>query len=258
VWHNYSFDRHVLQNHGLAVHGLGADTIHMARLWDTSRLQKEGYSLSALTGALLNRPKITMKELFGKPAVLKDGSEGKAIIVPALEELQRNTTNQRNEWIEYSVYDAQATWELRNELETRLRNMQWQDSRSLYDFYVQYWVPFAELLTDMEHRGIYVDTQYLASLEPKANEDIRVAEERFRQWAVKYCEAAKYMNVSSGPQKQHFLFAPATNRISGEVWPRERIFKVSQQPSSKAAITHDTQSCSFVRWLVLNVHICVR
>ena len=49
VWHNYSFDRHVLRNHGIDCRGFAADTMHMARLWDSSR-QGKGYSLESLTG----------------------------------------------------------------------------------------------------------------------------------------------------------------------------------------------------------------
>ncbi len=49
VWHNYSFDRHVLRNHGIDCKGFAADTMHMARLWDSSR-QGKGYSLESLTG----------------------------------------------------------------------------------------------------------------------------------------------------------------------------------------------------------------
>lgn len=48
VWHNYSFDRHVLSNHGIGCKGFTADTMHLARLWDSSR-QGKGYSLESLT-----------------------------------------------------------------------------------------------------------------------------------------------------------------------------------------------------------------
>jgi DNA polymerase-1 len=37
VWHNYSFDKHVLENHGIKPRGFGGDTMQMARLWDSSR-----------------------------------------------------------------------------------------------------------------------------------------------------------------------------------------------------------------------------
>jgi DNA polymerase-1 len=45
-WHNYSYDRHILYNHGIDVKGFGGDTMHMARLADPSRLR---YALKILT-----------------------------------------------------------------------------------------------------------------------------------------------------------------------------------------------------------------
>ena len=61
--------------------------MHMARLWDSSRALK-GYSLEALTsddevmydageGFDVNRSKSAgLKELFGRPNLKKDGTEG--------------------------------------------------------------------------------------------------------------------------------------------------------------------------------------
>lgn len=55
VWHNYGFDRHVLHNEGIDALGFAGDTMHMARLWDTSRSKFDGssvgtgYSLEALS-----------------------------------------------------------------------------------------------------------------------------------------------------------------------------------------------------------------
>lgn len=54
VWHNYSFDRHVLERMGIKISGFGGDTMHMARLWDSSRTTKGGYSLEVLTGKAEN------------------------------------------------------------------------------------------------------------------------------------------------------------------------------------------------------------
>jgi DNA polymerase-1 len=70
VWHNFSFDRAVLGNHGISA-TLAADTMHMARLWDTGRLTRGGYSLEGLTADLLDRRKVPMKELFARPRVKK-------------------------------------------------------------------------------------------------------------------------------------------------------------------------------------------
>lgn len=50
VWHNYSFDRHVLGNMGIHCQGFAGDTMHMARLNDSSRKGKLNYSLASLTG----------------------------------------------------------------------------------------------------------------------------------------------------------------------------------------------------------------
>lgn len=63
MWHNYGFDRHVMFNspdgrkeQKINCMGFAGDTMHMARLWDTS-MEKisgdTGFSLEALTVKLL-------------------------------------------------------------------------------------------------------------------------------------------------------------------------------------------------------------
>jgi len=42
VFHNYSFDRHMLRRHGIGLRGFHADTLHLARLYDTSLAGWEG------------------------------------------------------------------------------------------------------------------------------------------------------------------------------------------------------------------------
>jgi DNA polymerase-1 len=80
----------MFENEDVEVAGFGGDTMHMARLWDSSRTGK-GYSLEALTndkdvmrGAFDDDgadriQKIGMKKKFGKPNVKKDGSDGKLV-----------------------------------------------------------------------------------------------------------------------------------------------------------------------------------
>lgn len=123
VWHNYSFDRHVLWNHGIDCKGLGGDTMHMARTWNSARAKAGGYSLESLTNDLLNQryvnidcqdcfrirfgdatsSKVPMKEIFSVPKLKKDGTPGKERILPPVETLQREE-QWRNAWIDYSVY----------------------------------------------------------------------------------------------------------------------------------------------------------
>ena len=149
IWHNYGFDRHVLDNelvdvhpavpgdHGhdshqigttatttirpLRVQGFAVDTLHMARLLDTSR---QKYALDELTSDphLMPpsfRPKEGMKSIFSRPKFKKDGEPGKARWLPPVEELQRHPLT-RGRWIEYSAYDAAATWMLWHQLRGQL------------------------------------------------------------------------------------------------------------------------------------------
>jgi hypothetical protein len=127
VWHNYGFDRHVMWNEGIDVRGLKGDTMHMARLEDTSRMKYGagmGYSLEALTSDILGRRKKPMKEIFGVARLRKDGSAGSMIDVPPVEVLQRDPRF-RKQWIVYSAYDAEGTWLLRDQLQKRLETMDW-------------------------------------------------------------------------------------------------------------------------------------
>lgn len=145
VWHNYGFDRHVLANEGINCQGFAGDTMHMARLWDTSRDKLtgngDGYSLAALTEFFfMNKDrndentnnenlegrfvKTSMKELFGVAKLKKDGTESKIKELPDLLSLQQNPST-REAWIEYSARDAVATWWVRERLVQRLKQMAW-------------------------------------------------------------------------------------------------------------------------------------
>lgn len=239
VWHNYGFDRHVIENHGVKLAGFAADTMHMARLWNSNRKLEGGYSLEALSsdpkvmsdagemyseaGEELIRSKRGMKKIFGKAKLKKDGTPGKTVILPPIDEIQTDP-EQRETWIEYSALDAQATWFLRESLEAKLRGIDceacpvlskkptFRRCSNLWDFYVHYLREFGEVLTDMESNGMYVDKAHLADAEKRALEDKKVAEDYFRAWATGKCPAAEHMNVGSGIQVRQLLFAGAPNK----------------------------------------------
>jgi DNA polymerase-1 len=239
AWHNYSFDRHVIENHGVRLRGFAADTMHMARLWNSNRKLEGGYSLEALSsdpkvmsdagemfsdaGEELIRSKRGMKKIFGKPKLKKDGTPGKTMILPPIEEIQTDP-EQRETWIEYSALDAQATWFLRESLEAKLRGIEcdacpvlsakpsFRKCENLWDFYVHYLREFGEVLTDMEAEGMFVDKDHLANAEKQALADKKVAEDYFRAWATSKCPAAERMNVGSGIQVRQLLFAGAANK----------------------------------------------
>ncbi|XVF03915.1 hypothetical protein REPUB_Repub05bG0034800 [Reevesia pubescens] len=243
VWHNYSFDNHVIENYGLEVSGFHADTMHMARLWDSSRRTTGGYSLEALTGDrnVMYRTKwrkeekeligkTSMKTIFGKKKLKKDGSEGKMVTIAPVEELQRE---EHKLWICYSALDAISTLRLYESLKNKLSSMSWVfdgkpvSGKSMYHFYEEYWRPFGELLVKMEREGMLVDRMYLAQLEKVAKAEQEIAANRFRTWASRYCDDAKYMNVGSDTQLRQLFFGGILNSKDPNVsLPEEKTFKV--------------------------------
>ncbi|KAF1891501.1 hypothetical protein Lal_00012390 [Lupinus albus] len=242
VWHNYSFDCHVIENYGFKVSGFHADTMHMARLWDSSRRWVDGYSLEELTSdnkvmsrAKLNHEKdligkVSMTTIFGQKRVKNDGSEGKVVAIAPVEVLQRF---ERIPWVCYSALDARSTLKLYESLRSHLSDMPWKldgvsvSKKNMYDFYEQYWQPFGELLVKMESEGMLVDQLYLQGIEKVAKAEQEVAVSRFRKWACRYCPDAKYMNVGSNAQLLILLFGGTLNRKDpNEAIPTERIFKI--------------------------------
>ena len=79
------------------------------------------------------------------------------------QDLQRGADT-RSAWIDYSAFDAEATWHVRKELESLLREMFWTSEArddalselSMWDFYRRYYRDFGQLLVNMEQRGIHV------------------------------------------------------------------------------------------------------
>lgn len=118
VWHNYSFDKHILQRHGLGISpellaehgcmpeqvtlklaGFAADTMHMARLHDAVRKAPKSYSLASLTGDktvmsflepnVVARSKVSMKDIFSVPKMTKTGKLSASLKeLPAIHEIQ--------------------------------------------------------------------------------------------------------------------------------------------------------------------------
>ena len=249
VWHNYGFDRHVMWNEGIDVRGFGGDTMHMARLQDTSRTRMgsgNGYGLAALSAELLkekNVLKTSMKELFGVPRLRKDGSEGSLVDIPAVEVLQRDPKH-RQTWIEYSCKDAKSTWEIRRVLQEKLQKEHWAEGsddgaqRTLYDYYFLHMRPFGEVLTDMERRGVQVDAHdYLAGVEVQARKDREHHLQQFRTWAQTRIGAdGLAVNPASAIQLSTLLFGGAKNQKTREETEVVRIFKVPREEIPEEAI----------------------
>lgn len=125
VWHNYGFDKHVLQRRGfgiparaiaalptgepgaaytpeqftLKLGGFAGDTLHLARLHDAGRKGTQTYSLASLSGdpgvmahldaAGAARSKVSMKALFSVPKLTKAGKPSASLKeLPAIHSIQ--------------------------------------------------------------------------------------------------------------------------------------------------------------------------
>uniref|UniRef100_A0ACD5UFH0 Uncharacterized protein n=1 Tax=Avena sativa TaxID=4498 RepID=A0ACD5UFH0_AVESA len=238
VWHNYSFDKHVIENYGIKVAGFHADTMHLARLWDSSRRLDGGYSLEGLTNdnrvmgvvpkELQKIGKRSMKTIFGRKKIKKDGNEGKITTIEPVEILQRED---RELWISYSSLDSMSTLRLYESLKSKLEDKCWTfdgcPRGSMYDFYEEYWRPFGAILVKMETAGMLVDRAYLSEIEKVAVAERKLAADKFQKWASKHCPDAKYMNVNSDTQIRQLFFGGIENRRTpGEFLPKSRTFKV--------------------------------
>lgn len=244
VWHNYGFDRHVLFNHGIDARGFHGDTMHMARLQNTARLEKAtggGYSLAALSRLLLDTPpKTPMLDLFGRPKRKKNGEESKVRELPPLVRLQRAPdVATRLAWVDYSVRDAEVTWELYQRLAKLLSDAdsaRWRpdavcfsdvqfdtvnalalrdgerdteaDPPVLLELYTRVLQPFGSLLTDLEREGVRLDTDAIRAAGVAAEAERVATIARFVEWAAAFTGRAdlKLFNVHSDMQKAQLLF----------------------------------------------------
>lgn len=86
---------------------------------------------------------------------------------------------------------------------------------------------FGEVLTDMERRGIRVDTNYLGEVEKKARADRAEHVKAFRKWAEKQLGPdGLALNTASSVQLTTFLFGGSINPKIKEPSEKEKVFKV--------------------------------
>jgi len=122
----------------------------------------------------------------------------------------------REQWIDHSSASAAAVFFLRLELEARLQKQRWTVGEewehpaaskpgavSMWDFYLQYWQPFGELLSDMEIHGMPVQKATLEKLMAGAREESEQLKQDFKKWALARVEklygpvAANESNLSA-------------------------------------------------------------
>ena len=93
-------------------------------------------------------------------------------MLPDIEEMHTDEKHVTS-WVEYSTFDAEITYFLRETLAHQLCMLQTNEEgmKDMSELYAKYWLPFGELLTDMEREGITVDVAYLKEIELTAERD---------------------------------------------------------------------------------------
>ena len=222
VWHHYGVQRHLLINTGVRVRTLGADTLHMAKLWDPTR-GDQGYDLHELCDLVLDEDGVVdaLGSLYCMPR--GPGFDGPPDGVEETpEEAARREARLRSpQAVQRVTSQAVLTWHLRKALERKLRRVEWvieggggayrsKYLGTMWDFYNAIWKPFGEVITNVEDRGIFVDTNVLAHAERFAQADADHARYHFVEWAArKVSEDVRVMNLQSGQQLGHLLFGDA-------------------------------------------------
>lgn len=185
--------------------------------------------------------KINMKQLFGYYKLLKNGNIGKVLVYPEVLEMHTNPIY-TDEWIEYSCFDAEITYYLREALRYKLTKLK-TDAENMghnYNLYLKYWRPFGEILTDMERYGFKIDLAHLKQIQIQAEADKQSYEQQFQKWVWDNQDDAKEFNPSSTQQMQHLLFAPYYKEFvdqnnknyeeleaKGDYVPRTRTFRTA-------------------------------
>ena len=174
VGQNLKYDMIVLRTAGVEVAGAGFDTMVASYLLDAG---ERNHNLDELSLRYLQHQTIKIHQLIGKGKDQKRMDE-----VPVAEVT------------DYAAEDALVAWRLRGPLAARLKEAK------LENLFHQIEMPLVEVLVELEHNGIKIDSGVLGRLSEKYGR--RVAELEKEIHAL----AGREFNIGSPKQLQQILF----------------------------------------------------
>jgi DNA polymerase-1 len=194
---NAQFDRRIMANHNIEVHGLYADTLKLHHTYN-----EEGeHGLKSMAYKLKGLHLIDFKDIFGK-------SPSAAATIDVFE---TNSPELRMRALEYATLDAWATLEVYEWLRKQMKEERWNCPDSLqaigvpknpswWDQHLCFDVPFIEVLQKMEWRGVPFNKQVLLELEkPMIADAAKLAKEINDEYGTN-------VNFNSPTQVSEFLF----------------------------------------------------
>ena len=142
--------------------------------------------------------KIDINSTFGFYKKLANGEMGKILMMPDLE-LMHCSEEFIPDWVEYSCFDAEILYFLRETLSYQLVQIKTKEEMmgDNLTLYMKYWRPFGELLTDMERTGFKMDRDHLRNCELVAMKDSEQHQNKFLDWVYSTQEDASDFNASS-------------------------------------------------------------
>ena len=171
--HNIKYDLIVMANEGIALDGVGFDTMIASYLLNPS---SRGHGLDALTMEYFGHKNLTYKEMVGA---------GNREI--GFDEVEVNRAT------EYAAEDSDMTWRLKGKLQPQLKD-------STLKLYKEIELPLLEVLAEIELNGVYVDRKHLTELSSKIGKQLLRLEKDI------YVLADEEFNINSPKQLSVILF----------------------------------------------------
>ena len=171
--HNIKYDLIVMANEGIALDGVGFDTMIASYLLNPS---SRGHGLDSLTMEYFGHKNLTYKEIVGT---------GNREI--GFDEVEVNRAT------EYAAEDSDMTWRLKGKLQPQLKD-------STLKLYKEIELPLLEVLAEIELNGVYVDRKHLTELSSKIDKQLLRLEKDI------YVLADEEFNINSPKQLSVILF----------------------------------------------------
>lgn len=211
--HGAKYDMHVFANEGIELRGLKSDTMVKCYLENTADL----HGLKPRVRKHLGLDDVPdFRATFAVPVLKKDGTPGKRMILPQLNEALSGKYDYAYKprggviklLVEYGVKDPYYTVKIDDKMDEILGDMQWHGSKSMLDYYNMVERDFTYILYDMERRGCKVDVEMMTLITEQVKKKAIEVEQTFLNTCVKMGVSPSMMqdfNIGSNVQLGNLL-----------------------------------------------------
>lgn len=157
IFHNASFDKHAVANHGIYIKGVIGDTLGMSHLQYPERLSHSLDGAVGLVQTMLGEKRLTTLQALGVHKIGAKGQQIKQVEFRTMDKCVEDPEMRPYQQV-YSCFDVQDTIQLFYLLKSLLLEMEWQeDERGLWGFWEDKLCPYNHVLWKMERTGVCID-----------------------------------------------------------------------------------------------------